>query len=307
MKLFISWSKNTSKEIALTLKEFLSDFFRSKNLEIYLSTSIQPGENWFDSIRDGIKDSEICIIVMTDENELSRWTHFEAGAIAFNTKSSNVIPLLVTSRDLDETSPLKHFQYVRNTHHEMLKLIRLVKSVGRLTGVRQDEVSKRFDDLYPKFEAQITATLDRSVTGAISNIPFGKVFPSDTVQVEAGKVFIGAPMASLNTPAQYQAKQRDVSHVAEAVEICCKSVRRTYWAGKDIKDPNKFDGERVALLRDLSHLKSSESCIFIIFEKLASSVLVEIGYAIALNKRTVIFCKTRTDLPFLLRRADDQM
>ena len=101
MKLFISWSKNTSKEIALTLKEFLSDFFRSKNLEIYLSTSIQPGENWFDSIRDGIKDSEICIIVMTDENELSRWTHFEAGAIAFNTKSSNVIPLLVTSRDLD--------------------------------------------------------------------------------------------------------------------------------------------------------------------------------------------------------------
>lgn len=308
MKLFISWSKTTSREIALALKEFLVEFFNSKTLEVYLSASnIRPGENWFDSIRNGITGSEICIIVMTDENELSRWTHFEAGAIAFNTKSSNIIPLLATTRDIDETSPLRHFQYIKNTPPQVLGLVRLIKKAGRLTGVRQDEIEQHFEGNYPKFAAKVAAILDRSVTGAVPSISYGKVFPNEITQVDEGKVFIGAPMASLDTADQYQANQKRVSHVAEAVEICCKSVRRTYWAGKGIKDPHKFDGERVALLRDLSHLKSSGACIFIIFEKLASSVLVEIGYAIALNKRTVIFCRRRDDLPFLLRRADDQI
>lgn len=39
-------------------------------------------------------------------------------------------------------------------------------------------------------------------------------------------------------------------------------------------------------------------------EALPSSVLVEVGYAIALSKPTVIFTKSRQYLPFLLKDID---
>lgn len=107
MKIFISWSKPTSQAIAEALRDFLNNFFKSKTLSVYMSSSsIKPGEDWFDSIRSGIKGSEICLIIMTDENEYSRWIHFEGGAIAYNTKSLNIIPILFTTRDLEERSPL---------------------------------------------------------------------------------------------------------------------------------------------------------------------------------------------------------
>lgn len=160
--------------------------------------------------------------------------------------------------------------------------------------------------MYPNFENTAHKALEDGVTTAISSIPFGEIFPAETTQVEIGKVFVGAPMASL-PGIDYPAFQSRVSQVAEAIEICCSDVVSTYWAGQEITGPDKFDGEQIALIRDLQQLKSSSACIFIFFESVVSSVLVEVGYAIALNKRTVIFCKNRSVLPFLLKRADDQI
>lgn len=271
------------------------------------AAKIEPGENWFDSIRDAIAGSSLCIIVLTDENELSRWIYFEAGAIAFNTKSSHIIPLLITSREVDRESPLNHYHYIKNSPQELKDLFRIVKKIGRLTGVREDDFEARFNALYPMFNGKVQSVLEKSITGAVSNIPFGRVFPNDTMQVEVGKVFFGAPMASHRSAADYALARTELKGVIEAVEICCPSVRRAYWAGSEIVSSDRFDGEQVALLRDLGQLKSSDSCIFVLFEKLPTSVLIEIGYAIALGKTIVIFCKARSDLPFLLRRADKQI
>lgn len=308
MRIFISWSKESSRSIALALQEFVSDFFRSRSLDFYVSaTNILPGEGWLESIKSGIRESEMCILILTDENEFSRWAHFEAGAVAFNTKSTNVIPLLFTTRDMDSRSPLRQFQFLKNNDGDILKLLTLIKTNGKLRGVKKDQLKNRFDELYPSFQKRVSGILDTSVTEAVSKIPFEDVFPESTLQVEKGKLFIGAAMAAIKNDNEYKAHRVKIAQIADSAQICCPSVRATYWAGRDVLSSKAFDGEQVALIRDLSQLKESEACAFIIFANLPSSVLIEIGYAIALNKPTLIFCKTREDLPFLLKRADHQI
>ncbi|MGI3166835.1 TIR domain-containing protein [Pseudooceanicola sp. 200-1SW] len=286
----------------------MSEFFKSRKLDFFVSAAnIMPGEGWLDSIRHSIKESEICILILTDENEFSRWAHFEAGAVAFNTKSTNVVPLLFTSREMDNRSPLRQFQYLRNSEEDILKLLSLIKRNGRLTAVRKENLQSRFEELYPGFHERVAKVLEDSVTQAVSKIPFGDVFPADTLQVVKGKLFFGAAMATITNDQAYQEHRQRIAHLAEAAQICCPSIRTTYWAGQEVLSSKQFDGEQVALIRDLSQLKESEACVFVIFASLPSSVLIEIGYAVALNKPILIFCKKREDLPFLLRKADYQI
>ncbi|HEY4308067.1 MAG TPA: toll/interleukin-1 receptor domain-containing protein [Pirellulales bacterium] len=309
MKIFISWSKDASKQAAIELKKFISEFFRSKSLDIFLSISeIQPGEAWFDKVREAIEGSSVCIIVLTDENELSRWLYFEAGAIAFNTESSkNIVPLLLNSREIDKSSPLSHYQCVRNTPEDLLRLFRTIKKEGKLTGVREEDFQTRFQTQYSPFNLKINGIIEQTFVGALANVPFGHIFPKDTKRTEVGTVFIGAPMASHQSAIAYENERKRMAEFKEAVDICCPSVKRIYWAGSEIPSVKKFDGEQIALTRDLGQLKLSEICLFVLFAKLPTSVHVEIGYAIALNKKIVIFCKNREDLPFLLKRADKQI
>lgn len=308
MRIFISWSKQSSDPSLWLCRSLYQIFFQSRSLDFYVSaTNILPGEGWLESIKSGIRDSEMCILVLTDENEFSRWAHFEAGAVAFNTKSTNVIPLLFTTRDMDNRSPLRQFQFLKNNESDLLRLLTLIKANGKLRGVKKEQPKDRFDDLHPNFRCRVDSILDASITEAVSKIPFGDVFPESTQQVVKGKLFIGAAMAAIKDDGSYKAHREKVSHVADAAQICCPSVRLTYWAGKEVLSSKTFDGEQVALIRDLSQLKESEACAFIIFESLPSSVLIEIGYAIALNKPILIFCKTREDLPFLMRRADHKI
>ena len=51
-------------------------------------------------------------------------------------------------------------------------------------------------------------------------------------------------------------------------------------------------------------LKESEHYVFILPKKVASSILMEIGYAIALSKNTLIFTHGRKSLPYMLQQAD---
>ena len=51
-------------------------------------------------------------------------------------------------------------------------------------------------------------------------------------------------------------------------------------------------------------LKECEYLIVVYPKPLPSSVLVEIGYAIALSKKIIIFVKDPNDLPYMLHNSD---
>lgn len=308
MHIFVSWSKDTSRAAALYLREFIKEFFKSKTLDIYVSSDrIVAGENWFDNIKDAISKSSLCILILTDDNEFSRWIYFEAGAIAFNTKATNIIPLLLSSKQLDPGSPLRAYQNISNNREGIKKLLLDIKRVGNLKGVTADEFNGRFDSLYPKLEGEFNSILEKARSiSRTDTVSFQDIFPKDVLSVEAGKVFVGAPMAGMGGDIKYGAHRANVIDVIEAMEICCDDVN-VYWAGRTIKKVDEFHGEMSALTIDLRQLKSSAVCVFIYMESVVTSVIVEIGYAIALNKRTIIFCRSKSDLPYMLRHSNDQI
>lgn len=303
MQIFFSWSKSSSRQVASVLEKYIHIFFRSRSLETFVSQSkIEPGDKWNEIIAEAIRESELCIIVFTTENEFSRWLHFESGAIAFNTKSANIIPFLFQGAALDSDSPLRAYQYVSADKDGIERLFRVIKKTFHLRRVTEEDFSKRFDAVFPDIEREL-ASIAAQPTRSEIMIPFSKIFPADVNSATPSKVFFGAPMASLPEIYDYELQQKQVESIIDAIEICCHD-RQVYWAGRDIKSKDKFDGGRIALGKDLGNLKSSSFCVFVLLEPLVTSVLVEIGYAIALNKKTVIFCRKRADLPFLLRYAD---
>src|SRR5262245_27578348 len=81
MKVFICWSGDRSYAIAEALQQLLKAVL-PKPPDIFLSTNIDKGAEWFQAVRAGLTSSVAGIIVLTHENIRSPWMHFEAGAIA---------------------------------------------------------------------------------------------------------------------------------------------------------------------------------------------------------------------------------
>lgn len=93
-KVFISWSGENSKAIALKLKEALENqFFKGSGLQCFVSdAAIKAGEEWYARIKKELNACKIGIAVITKENIGAPWLFFEAGAIV--AKEKNLIPLL---------------------------------------------------------------------------------------------------------------------------------------------------------------------------------------------------------------------
>src|SRR4051812_49115678 len=82
--IFISWSCDDAKEIALALKEFFSSVLKVK---AFCSTKdIPPGTVWNNEIRDHLVKSKFGVIVLTPSSRFEPWLFFEAGGIQFSEK-----------------------------------------------------------------------------------------------------------------------------------------------------------------------------------------------------------------------------
>jgi nucleoside 2-deoxyribosyltransferase len=91
MKIFISWSKAKSKEIAIETKKFLKEL--SEKIDVFVSEEdIYAGEDVQNKIIKNITECDVVVLCFTKENKKSPWLIFEAGyARALN---RNVIPIL---------------------------------------------------------------------------------------------------------------------------------------------------------------------------------------------------------------------
>src|SRR5713226_3736020 len=110
MKIFISWSGDTAKEIALALREFLP--LVENAFQPWMSEEdIGKGARWSPAIAAGLDESRAGIVCITRDNLTAPWLLFEAGALA---KTSNAVlcPYLFRLQPTDVTGPLSQFQAV---------------------------------------------------------------------------------------------------------------------------------------------------------------------------------------------------
>lgn len=116
-------------------------------------------------------------------------------------------------------------------------------------------------------------------------------------------VFISAPMAAYADDDAIERQQQDFNQIRAALRRRCQ-FERCFYAGVDMRNSEEFDKPHLALRSNLQKLRASRYFIMLYPERMASSILVEAGMAIALGIPSIWFVRNAEDLPFLLRNAN---
>jgi len=146
MKVFLSWSGESSKQIAEAFEGFIRLI---QAVKPFCSPDIPKGSNWLQRIRDELQNTSCGMIFLTKDNLDSPWILFEAGALAKQVSESKVCPLLFGLRPTEVTPPLSAFQLTEFTDADMKSLF-----FGIAKDVRAaNEVCPEDRELDPLFSA----------------------------------------------------------------------------------------------------------------------------------------------------------
>ena len=80
MEVFISWSKNKSRLLALATKGFIQNVF-GKKIEVFFSPDMYKGTSVDNEIHSNLLKSNKCIVCITSDNFKNPWLMYEAGVV----------------------------------------------------------------------------------------------------------------------------------------------------------------------------------------------------------------------------------
>lgn len=109
MKIFLSWSKDLSHEVAQYFSEWLPGVIQECSSP-FISSDIDKGEPWFETITTSLGATDLGLVFITAENQDAVWLNFEAGAMLNKFGKSGVCPILVGLKKGDYDGPLKNLQ-----------------------------------------------------------------------------------------------------------------------------------------------------------------------------------------------------
>ena len=158
MRVFISWSGQTSRLIAEHLRNWLPLVLQT--VQPFVSTEdISKGQNWNYRLSHELANATFALIVITRQNAGSQWLNFEAGALTRSLENSSVCPLLIDLSPGEFKGPLSQFQCATLAKEDMFKLLFSINSANPGTNISEKHLRKLLESQYPELEEQIQATL----------------------------------------------------------------------------------------------------------------------------------------------------
>jgi hypothetical protein len=167
MKVFISWSGDLSRKVALVFREWLPSVIQA--MEPYVSSEdIDKGARWSTDIAKELEASCYGILCVTPQNIDAPWLNFEAGALSKTIDKSRVCPFLFgLKRSEVRDGPLLQFQSTIYEYDDVAKLLHSLNNAGEsrcIEEARLDSVLKvwwsqlqeRLDHLLPEAAAPTT-------------------------------------------------------------------------------------------------------------------------------------------------------
>lgn len=284
MNVFLSWSGDTGKAVALAVGQGVSDVFTGVNPWIS-AVNIQAGQQWFAELMKALEDSEFAIACLTKRSLSSPWIMFESGAVSAKFGSPKLVPLLIDCTAKDLVDPLARFNAVAFDEAGMRGLFTSINaSVG--SPVAPKALKAAFMGIWPDLKTEVGAILEaerRSLKPAYD-------------------VFLSAPMAAFTDDRDYQPFRADVLKVLNSMRSCGLSV---FCALEPIESIDAFDTHGISTHEDMAVLQHSGSFVMIYPQKLATSAVFEAGYALALGRPSLFFVRDEKDLPYLLQRLPE--
>lgn len=162
MKVFISWSGERSKGLALALREWLPMVLHYA--EPWLSEAdVEAGERWAQAVAKELSASNFGIICVTSENVNSPWVLFEAGALTKSLETSKVIPLILDLEFSDISGPLAQFQAKKLTRTGVAELVHSIQQSAD-DAIPKEREDQLFEALWPRLEASLAAIPEEAPT-----------------------------------------------------------------------------------------------------------------------------------------------
>lgn len=157
MKVFIAWSGNSSKSVAVSLYEWLPSVLPC--VKPWMSEKdIAKGTIWNAELWKHLKSADFGILCLVPDNVTKPWVIFEAGALSGGRAYDKVSPFLLGIKDSDLPSPLRQFQCTRFSIGDVRDL------VGRLNVVAkgnerldEQELKKLFQRHWPNLRKKLTS------------------------------------------------------------------------------------------------------------------------------------------------------
>lgn len=305
MVIFISWSGEIARIIAEALKIELNNIFgKNEEIEVFVSSQdITAGAEWFQEITNAIEHSILGILCLTRENttneNIADWVVFEAGALAFHLKDKKAIIPMLFNTNIPTKSPLRPFEFIKFDLAQYRKLICDIndKYLNQQypDNAARDLANTSYNRLLPK----VNAALDKlEVSDKI------EIFPSGDMYISPGSVYLSCPMASVKEE-DYKAIRSLVLKIPNILKESCDATD-VYVPAENIETQNDFDEPEKAANDNFEKLKKADVLLCIFPKPVATSMLSEIGYAIALNKKIIIFVlkRNRSKLPYFLRDGE---
>lgn len=300
-KIFISWSGQYGKEIANELKNVLeTDVFSRKNICFVSDSDIASGEDWWKKIKTELTSSLMGIVCITRENIKAPWIYFEAGALVGN--NVETIPLLFDCQlDMLEKTPLNKTQAILfQEKNKFLKMLNDINDKCNFSESTPEQFKAIAFSAYDKIKNELFRIFERLEQSDFFSET--SVYPREVQVMDKKSVFVSAFMSTLND-IEYEKQRKSLLKIVDSLKkigftrVNCPAVR--------IKDKAHFEGREKTVINTFKDLKKTE-CFVLIYERArASSVLVELGYAIATDKKIVVFYKSK--LPFLIQKAGENI
>jgi hypothetical protein len=160
MKVFLSWSGETSHKVALVLREWLPSVIQS--IVPYVSSEdIDKGARWSTDIASELADSTYGILCVTKDNLHAPWLTFEAGALSKTMDKSYVSPFLFNIKRSEVNGPILQFQstiFGKDDIKKLLASLNKASTEGKLT---DEKLEKALDVWYPDLEKNLNALLSQ--------------------------------------------------------------------------------------------------------------------------------------------------
>lgn len=174
MKVFISWSGESSRAVAKELAQWLPDVLQA--VEPWISSEdIPKGAQWLNEITTQLEDNSRGIVVVTPDNHERPWLNFEAGALSGKTTQARVCTALFRVTNANISGPLGAFQSTDLDSAE---------DIGRLVGTLNSELGPQALDaarLERALARGIPDLLERLAQISVDTSEFGPA-PADPVR-----------------------------------------------------------------------------------------------------------------------------
>lgn len=155
MKVFLSWSGERSRKVAVLLNDWISQVIQA--VEPWISTDIEKGARWSEEISSSLEQTKVGIICLTKDNLKSEWILFEAGALS-KTKDAIVCTFLLDVNATDVTPPLSIFQNTKFEKEDLRKLLHSINKKIEESGERpipEKTLNQAFEKFYPELKEEL--------------------------------------------------------------------------------------------------------------------------------------------------------